>query len=246
MWQCCAHRRKLGVYLAGATNRFRQPTSLLDPYQGKSGLITRALLKQPIHKKLDDIYQLVQQLGGRISPSLVSRTIQALEQDYIVKPSKWRTQLIQPKVAIQKLIQAWSNTKSTLLWRGRIQLPKEEFLPQLFQNAAGQAVMTGIGSIQKYTNFSSEQTVYVYAQQPDKLLLNLPKEETQRFANLEIRYCKDPGVFFDSQIDENGIVWASMLQTVIEAKNADARLQEAVEGVKNRLITQTKILMLEA
>ncbi len=235
------------MHVSGEPNRFHQATSILNPYQGRSGLIIRALLKKPNHTKLDDIYQLIQQLGGQLSPSLVSRTIQVLEQNHIVSRSKKRqTQLIQPDLAIQKLIQAWSDRQIIVLWRGRINLVKEEFLPQIFQNAAGKAVMTGIGSIQKYTNFSSEQTTYIYTQHPQKLLFNLPTEETERFVNLEIRYCKDPGAFFDVQTDENGIVWASMLQTIIEAKNADARLQAAAEDIKNRLITQTKILMLEA
>jgi hypothetical protein len=233
--------------VSGQPNRFLSETKSVNPYLGKAALVTRALLENPLQTKLDDLQRDVEAKGGQLSQALVSRAMQALEADLIAAPKKhWRASLVQPEAAIDKLAFAWSRVPSSLLWRGRVGVPVERFLPTLFQNAPGRIAMTGLGSITQYASFSLENTVYLYADTVTDLLQNLSAERTDRFANLEIRYCKDPGVFFDTRPDQNGVNWASPLQTFLEGFNGDTRTREAVIPLKARLIAESKARMLEA
>lgn len=233
--------------VSGQPNRFQSETKSVNPYSGKAALVTRALLENPLQAKLDDLQRDIKSKGGQLSQALVSRAMQALEADLIAAPKKhWRASLLQPEAAIDKLAFAWSRVPSSLLWRGRVGVPVEKFLPILFQNASGRVAMAGLGSITRYTSFSLENTVYLYADTVIDLLQNLSAERTDRFSNLEIRYCKDPGVFFDTRSDQNGVNWASPIQTFLEGFNGDARTREAVIPLRARLIAESKARMLEA
>jgi hypothetical protein len=233
--------------VSGRPNRFQSESKSVNPYLGKAALVTRALLENPLQAKLDDLHHDIQAKGGQLSQALVSRTMQALEADLIAAPKKhWRASLLQPEAAIDKLANAWSKVSSSLLWRGRVGVSVEKFLPTLFKNASGRVAMTGLGSITQYASFSLENTVYLYADTVSDLLQDLPAERTDRFANLEIRYCKDPGVLFDTRPDQRGVIWASPLQTFLEGFNGDARTREAVIPLRARLIAESKVRMLEA
>lgn len=227
-------------------NHFESEAKRVNPYQGKAALVTRAVLETPLFQKIDDLQRKIQSLGGAISQPMVSRTLAALEEDYIVAPkSPFRVSLLQPDTALERLAAGWVRVPSRVLWRGRIKLPLEEFLPQIFKQATQKVRVTGVGSVPHHTSFSLENMAYLYAESVSDVLGNLPAERTERFPNLEIRYCKDPGAFFDPQPDPNGIIWASQLQTVLEGLTGDARLQDAVTPLKNRLIAESRVKMLE-
>jgi hypothetical protein len=237
---------ELLLSVTGQPNYFQAVQPKTNPYQGKAALVTRAVLKTPLFHRLDDLQRQIQSLGGVISQPMVSRTLAALEEDYIVAPkSPFRVSLLQPDTALERLVAGWARVPSRVLWRGRVRLPLEEFLPQIFKQAKQKVRVTGVGSVAHHTSFSLENMAYVYAESVSDVLGNLPAERTERFPNLEIRYCKDPGAFFDPQPDPHGIIWASQLQTVLEGLNGDARLQDAVTPLKNRLIAESRAKMLE-
>jgi|GEM_PF-6870968 len=232
---------------SGQPNRFQSERKSINPYQGKAALVTRALIETPLYRKIDDLHRYIRWQGGELSLAMVSRTVSALEADLIAAPrGPWRVSLLQPEAALERLVTGWSRVSSSLLWRGRVRLPLEEFLPQIFARANPRVIVTGLGSMAYHTSFSLENVAYLYADSASDVLGDLPVERTERFPNLEIRYCKDPGAFFDPQPDEQRVVWASKLQSVLEGLNGDARLQDAVAPLRTRLIAQSRVKMLEA
>lgn len=235
------------LYISGLPNQFQRESNLVNPYLGKAGLVTRAILQQPAYSKIKDLQRRIEAHGGSLTQGMVSRTLQALEADFVIatKPP-WRVRLLQPDVALDALAQAWSKVKPKLLWRGRVNAPLEDFLPQIFGNASQRVVMTGVGSATRHTTLSLEDTAYLYAESMSGLLREIQAEPTERFPNLEIRECKDPGPYFDMRVDDRGVRWSSPLQTYLEGTNGDARLRDAVIPLRARLIAENRVRLLEA
>lgn len=241
--------RGLLLGFVGRPNQFLSKEKHINPYAGVTAQVLRVLLRSTTHKQLEHLHQEIQRRGGTITASGISRAMKALESDYIAgKKQSWRAVLWQPEAALEKLSQSWAKTSSRIIWRGRIQQPLNEFLPKIFQNAAREnapVVMTGIGSAPKYTNINLENTAYVYAESFEALLQDLPTEKTERFPNLEIRLSPDQNVFFDTYTDQQGIRWASILQSYLEMSRGDARLQDAAQPIKKRIIAEAQAQLSE-
>jgi hypothetical protein len=234
---------------SGQPNRFRPLVKYINAFEGVAGLVLRTLLRQPIHAKLDDLHGAILKRGGSISPSLVSRAIKALTAKLIAgRKNQHKAVLWQPERALGGLAEAWPGVGTRLLWRGRVQGSPAVFLPQLFANAqqAGvQAIVTGLGSVAQYSSFNLENIAYLYTERADLLLQDLVAQQTERFPNLELHSCQDPGVYFDGQRDQQAVVWASMLQSCLEALAGDARLYQVGLTLKHRLLAEAQAMLTE-
>jgi hypothetical protein len=230
------------VRSTGQPNRFRIEQSLRNPFAGKASLVGRVLLRQPVFRRLEDLQREIERRGGQLSQALVSRTVARLEQEVIVGPDSGnRVRLLQADRLLDQLARAWTARRSKVIWRGRVSLLTTEFLAKLFAAAANQeiqAIMTGLGSASHYTGISMEDTAYIYTDQPEALLRGLPTTPDARFANLELRQAPDPSVYFDADIDQRGIRWASPVQTCLEMLSGDARLYDSAQPLRERLIRE--------
>jgi hypothetical protein len=230
------------VRSTGQPNRFRIEQSLRNAFAGKASLVGRVLLREPIFRRLEDLQREIERRGGQLSQALVSRTVARLEQEVIVGPDSGnRVRLLQADRLLDQLARAWTARRSKVIWRGRISMPTAEFLPKLFEAAANQqiqSIMTGLGSASHYTGISMEDTVYIYTDQPEALLRGLPTTVDERFANLELRQAPDSSVYFDADIDQRSIRWASPVQTCLEMLSGDARLYDSAQPLRERLIRE--------
>ena len=228
----------------GQPNRFRIPQALQNPFAGKASLVGRTLLRQPSFRRLEDLHREIERRGGQLSQALVSRTVAKLEEEVIVgSESGNRVVLLQADRLLDRLARAWTTRTSRVLWRGRVSMPSSEFLPRIFEVAAReqvQAVMTGIGSASKYTGISMEEIAYMYTDGPNTLLKDLAVNQGEHFVNLELRQAPDPTVYFDAELDAQGIRWASAVQTCLEMLGSDARLQDSAQPLRKRLIAEAQ------
>jgi hypothetical protein len=71
-------------------------------------------------------------------------------------------------------------------------------------------------------------------------LLGGTPEPVPNFADLELMETDEPGFFFSNEIDENGVRWASKLQTWLELQSGDARQQEAARDLRDQILNETR------
>lgn len=235
------------IRATGNANIFQpQKTEIKNPYRGKSALVARSLLLCPHFRKLEDLHRSITQMGGEISLSLVSRTVQKLDEDAITRPNKGhKIWLVQPAKLLQGLLQYTSSSKPRLLWQGRVSLTGNPLLRHLFalsgENKQRLAV-TGLGSAQRHVNLAMEKTVRVYVELErsfEPLLADLSPRETTRFPDLEIYAAPDETVYFNTDNEPVGgtiVRWASLLQTYLEMQSGDARLQDSAAPLKERIL----------
>jgi DNA-binding transcriptional ArsR family regulator len=240
------------VRFTGRPNRFKIERALNNPYSGKASLIGRTLMHQPRFRRLEDLAREIDARGGNVSLALVSRAIKELREDVIVDAYAGnKVYLLQPDKLLERLARAWENNskKPRILWRGRVPTATKSFLPALFANAeqsGTRAIMTGLGSASHHSSVSMEDVVYLYADAAEPLLKNLNAQSEDRFANLEIRQAPDDAVYFNAehqaatdQAETNqGVRWASRVQTYLEMLNSDIRMHESARPLRQRLIDE--------
>ncbi len=79
----------------------------------------------------------------------------------------------------------------------------------------------------------------LYWPRPDELQQALEATETDQFPNVELIETDDQTLFFDARA-EDGIPWASPLQTYLELMAGDKRDQEAAQQVESLLLRTMK------
>ena len=229
------------IHRSGQPNRFHTPQALQNPYKGRASLVARTLLRQPRFRRLEDLYKEIERRDGALSLALVSRAVQRLEEELILMPEPGtRIRLVQPEKLLKRLQSESAPPRITHTWKGHVDLPTRELLPMLFQTAADKNIsiaMTGIGSAAHYTNLSAGDISRIYADDIKPLLLSLPIKPGERFANLEIQIPHDPVVYFDTERDAQGVLWASPIQTYLEMmQHRDARLEDSADSLRKDIL----------
>lgn len=229
------------IRATGNPNRFRIEQAIRNPYSGKAALVGRTLLRRPLYRKLEDLREEILRRGGDISLAMVSRTIQILESENLIT-SYWedKIRLYSPSRLQTRLIEGYRPKSPTLLWRGNVTEPMTQFLSRVFRNAAAQnipCIVTGAFSASRYVSLGQTLPVTLYAEAQGELLAGLEAKEGKRFVDLEIYAPPDDNVFFDGERDENGILWSSPVQALLEiSKIEDVRLQETAVALRNRIM----------
>ncbi len=231
---------------SGKPNRFRIEQTLRKPYQGKASLVGRILLQQNTFTRLDDLHAEIVRRGGEISLALVSRAVQRLEEDVVtLRAEGSRVRLVQPEKLLDALVSAYEPRRVRLVWRGKVAEP-EKVLPLLFARAkerGRRAIMTGIGSATRYAPLAMESTLRLYLSPESGVpgfLSELGAAVGERFPNLEIYAYPDETCFFDGALEENGVVWASPLQTYLEMiQSGDIRLRESAVAIRTQILGET-------
>jgi hypothetical protein len=98
--------------------------------------------------------------------------------------------------------------------------------------------LTGAASSERYATTAREPTVSLYTTlSPHDVLTaaDFDVKETDRFANLEILRTTDARAFFDPRVEE-GIPYASPVQTWLELVVGDKRQKDAASQVRRGLL----------
>lgn len=204
------------------------------------------MFASPILRKLEDLHRDIVDRGGSLSLAMVSRALQRLEEDVITRAHKGhKVWLLQPEKLLDALQKAYLPQRGRLLWQGRVELSEADLLPRLFANAQTvhrKVIVTGLGSATRYAALAMENTARLYVETvtpPELLLQGLKATPAPHFPNLEIYAAPDSAVYFDGVVAQEGVVWASPLQTYLEMmQQGDSRLQDSAAQVRARILDE--------
>ena len=223
----------------GQPNRFKPEIKPVNPFGGRASLVGRALLLRPAFPSLNALHASIARGGGAVSLALASRAVRALKADLIVEHDPQAgIRLAGATRLLDQLASAWSKARPLTLWRGRASGDLQAVLAGAFERAAAggaRALMTGVGSSARYANLNME-AAYLYVDNPDAVLAGLGAEENARFPNLELLAPPDDSVYFDARPDALGIRWASPVQAFMEMHNADPRLRQAADELREDIL----------
>jgi len=229
------------VFRSGRPNRFPQSAKIRNVYRGKNSLVARAFLVQPEFSQVKDIVELLKQRGGGVAFSTVSKALKRLEEDLVISRQGDTIRLLQADVLLDKLAANYVPPEFKGRYRGTCNLPANELVRRLASVVSAKedkVIMTGAASGGKYATMAGEPVVSLYTSvSPGELLagIDIDVKETERFANLEILQTIDTRVFFDPRV-EDGLPFASPIQTYLELASGDKRQKDAGEQVRRGIV----------
>jgi hypothetical protein len=142
---------------------------------------------------------------------------------------------------LDKLVQNYTAPKveEVVNWKLPTSLGEEERKEVLVGAFSSKipAVVTGAASVSRYAVMQAGEKLSIYCPDPKGWLSKLPGASADRFPSLSIIQTEDASVYFDARLDE-GLVWASPLQSCLELMAGDKRDQETALQVKELIFRQ--------
>jgi len=232
---------RLCVVRSGAPNRYRDSRPLNNPYRGRSAMVARMLLQRPKWKSLSELAEAIQSAGAILSLPQVSKAVQAITEDLIVAKSAGVIVLNEPLRLLDKLGSEWRKP----LARGRqtLRLPSgKDWAGVLSSNGLLKWAVTGESSVTRYATFSQggPRRIAVSSLPLALTLLGCTPESVPNFADMELVETDEAGFFFGNETDENGVRWASRLQTWLELQSGDARQQDAARDLREQILKEAR------
>jgi hypothetical protein len=225
------------VLRTGQPNSYRDSRPLSNPYRGRSAMVARMLLTRPRWESLGDLRSAIREAGAELSLSQASKAVQSMEEDLIVSKGTGTITLREPLRLLDKLGAEWR--KPRVRARQALRLPADtDWARALSSNPLLKWAMTGESSVMRYAMFSQRGTrsIAVSSMPLAMTLLGGSLETVPNFADVELMETDEPGLFFGNDTDENGIRWASRLQTWLELQSGDARQQNAAMDLREQIL----------
>jgi hypothetical protein len=244
---------KLLVFRSGNKNLFSSSAPIKNIYQKNTSMVARLFLIRSSFATVQEIYFEVNRRNvlvkrwrkNPMSLSTVSKSLKSMEDDLIIE-RKEGIRLIQPEKLLEKLAQNYNPPK--IKQRVRLKILEgidlkvlegvetiEELLTKRSQELNLPIVATGTSSTKQFAVMQRGEMLSAYSPRLELLLGQIPGNQTDRFANLELVETEDEPVYFDARLDGN-FWWASPVQVYLELMAGDKRDRETAEQVKSSLL----------
>ena len=222
------------VVRTGQPNLYPDSRPVANPFRGRSGLVARMLMEKPHWATLSELTEAIEKRSQLKGPSLsqVSKTIAAYAEEMLVLKEGNTIKLADP---VQMLDQLGKNWRMNLPGRNRFyRSSKGPPKLQELSNATKLAwSLTGESSATRYCTFvqGGPLKVAVSDSRLAESLLSLTVENIPNFADVILIETQDDAAFFANEQDENGVRYASRIQTWLELSSGDARQRETAKDL---------------
>lgn len=232
---------KFAVYRTGAPNQFRNSAPIKNIYQKNSSIVGRVFLARPRYTAVTEIQDEIRRrtsIWSPISLGTISKALQGLEDDLIVKRDSSAISLMQPDKLLDKLAINFTWKRDRTVIRAKIPVEENALFGALLNVAERlqlPLVGTGLASVSQYAVMQRGPVLSVYSPNPEALLKQIGGTSTERFPNIEIVEADESFVYFDAY-QKNGFRWASPVQAYLELMSGDKRDRETAEQVRDLIL----------
>ena len=246
-----------GLYLwrAGQPNLFPETRPIKNIYRGRGSIFARCfLLKREFGslaelrdfalRRLEPKYLLEPEnidLDGdsRLATSTASKVISALGDDLILERTPTGFELSDPRALAYKLRINYKRPSCDPI-QGKTPFSRCECWERLRGAIASSyisAASTGLGSATHYDALATEDKISLRVSDSIKAMELLKVTPTRAFPNIEFSEDDDETALFDCRL-ENGVIWASPIQTLLELSAGGPRERDASDQFETRLLRQ--------
>lgn len=228
---------RMFVSRSGEPNRYRDSRPLNNPYRGRSAMVARMLLQRPHWESLSTLFTAVVTAGCELSLPQTSKAVHAMAEDLVLSKIGGAITLREPLRLLDELKKAWR--RPPIRARQAVRLPANSgWARSLSAVPRMKWAVTGESSAPRYAVFSQGGPRRIAVSDLGLALSAIGGvlEPVPSFAELELVESDEAGFFFGNEIDEEGIRWASRLQTWLELDSGDARQQDAAKDLRQALL----------
>lgn len=235
----------------GNKNQFPSSAPIKNIYSKNSSLVGRIFLVRP---KFNKVGEILDEIGRRMLPAFrgsglslptVSKCLKSMEQDLIAGRDDRGIRLLQPDKLMEKLSENYAPPRigEVINWEipssGDGKSAVLEILSDVFKRGVP-AVVSGSSSATRYSVLQGSETISVYSADPGAFLNSIPGKRNDRFPSLSLIRTEDMPAYFDCRTDNDGIKWASPVQSYFELMSGDKRDQETAIQVREYILTAIK------
>lgn len=231
------------VVRTGHSNLYPDSRPVANPYRGRSAFVARMLICKPQWDTLSNLTETIEkqaQLKG-LSISQVSKAITAFVEEMLVIKKGNTIKLTDPVRMLDHLGKNWRRSPA----RRQHSYRSLEGTPKLSELSRSENLawsLTGESSATRYCTIAQGGPLKV-AVSDLKLaesLLSLTPESVPSFADIVLFETKDDEYFFANERDNDGIRYASRIQTWLELNDGDARQRETAKDLYQAIINESK------
>ena len=234
---------RICVVRTGQPNRYPDSRPVANPFRGRSGLVARMLIEKPHWETLSELTEAIEKHAQLKGPSLsqVSKTISAYAQELLVLKDGNTIRLADP---IRMLDQLGKNCRLNPSCRSRFYRSSKGplRLSELSNSTKLTWSLTGESSATRYCTIAQggPMKVAVSDLKLAESLLSLTPESVPSFADMVLIETQDDAAFFANEQDEDGVRYASRIQTWIELNAGDARQRDTARDLYQSIIKASK------
>ena len=229
---------ELLVVRTGKPNQYPAGRKIRNVYRGASSLVARVFLARPRFESVQGVMDEVANRNGRVSLGTVSKVLQLLEEDLVIRREARASELLQADELLDRLAGSYRPPRTSARKKYRWMDSRDELLVRLGE-CSRRLVLTGAASVDQYGIMPREKTLQCYcaAIEPIEQRMGDGLEESARFPDLELIETRDPTVYFDSR-SVDSIPSASPVQSWLELRAGDKRQQDASVTVRKRILEE--------
>lgn len=234
---------RICVVRTGQPNLYPDSRPVANPFRGRSGLVARMLIEKPNWETLSGLTEAIEKHAQLKGPSLsqVSKTISAYAEELLVLKDGNTIRLADPIRMLDQLGKNWRlnpSGRSRFYRRSKGTLD----LSGLSNSTKLAWSLTGESSATRYCTIAQggPTKVAVSDLKLAESLLSLTPESVPSFADIVLIETQDDAAFFANEQDEDGVRYASRIQTWIELNAGDARQRETAKDLYQSIIKASK------
>lgn len=214
------------------SNEFTESKAIKKVYSYNSSIVGRFLLRSPVApQRVGEIHDEIEELGGQISLSTVSKVLSGMEEDLILEKSRSKgVKLLQPRRLLDNLRSEYREPRVGQALR--VKLPEDEAERRsLLKDRLDDVWMwTGKSSAERYSAAAMTRSRSFFTRD-HAMARKLAEFEDERFYNCVAMQSDDAFVYFDRN-DQ----WASDVETCLALSQLDKRERETADQIAQRIL----------
>jgi hypothetical protein len=201
-------------------------------------MVPRVFLLRPVFASPSEVLEMIRQRGGDIALSTVSKALKRMEEDLIVKREGREVSLLQPDTLLDKLREAYVPPQVDDIG-AKLKGPWKEFVRRQSADATWplRMALSGASSADRWAVMGRADVPVLYCDSLPRFVAAWMSEgeEDSRFPDVNVRETVDPVAFFDVRREE-GLPYASPVQTYLELAAGDKRDRETADEIRAKIL----------
>ncbi len=216
-------------------NAYPESRQIKNIYTGNTSIVGRFLLSEPgPYRQVKEIAEGIERLGGGISPATISKGLNGLADDLIVRKNRTTIELLQPRRLLDRLRREYRppGIVDTL----RLNLPEDrEETEKILNDVLGTNgwIYSGESSAEAYVATVPVPYPVLYTNAPDEKVAGLFSYRDDRFPTYELKRTDDAFAFFA----RNG-KWASPVESCLALGQLDKREREISAEIERMILRE--------
>lgn len=235
---------RICVVRTGQPNLYPDSRPVANPFRGRSGLVARMLIEKPYWETLSELTEAIEKRAQLKGPSLsqVSKTIAAYAEEMLVLKNGNAIKLADPIGMLDHLLKHWRLNPAVRnrLYRSAkspLKLKDLSNSTKLVWSLTGESSATRYGTIAQ----GGPLKVAVSDLRLAESILSLTPENVPSFADIELIETLDDSAYFANERDDDGVRYASRIQTWLELNSGDARQRETAKDLYQSIIRDLRL-----